>query len=160
MWHYVFGQIVPIVVKDHSAFILRVKQSALYASTASPWRWWYRVPFKTLGITVQVTQSHIPENVNLQPYHCGNFKLIVLENTLLWFIFLLKHKFYLNLTSFYLKNKLFCDRIGQHFRLSDTYKDLCTHWNISQHSLHCGFMWAFYFHYHCLYGVRFFCLWL
>jgi len=31
-----FGQIVPIVLKDHSAFILRVKQSALYASTASP----------------------------------------------------------------------------------------------------------------------------
>ena len=30
MWHYVFGQIVPIVVKDHSAFILRVKQSALW----------------------------------------------------------------------------------------------------------------------------------
>jgi hypothetical protein len=36
MWQYVFGQIVPIVVKDHSAFILRIKQSALNALTASP----------------------------------------------------------------------------------------------------------------------------
>jgi len=67
--------------------------------TVRPSKLW-EVPFRW--------QSHIPEDVNLQPYHCGNFKLIVLENTLLRFIFLLKHKFYLNLTSFYLKNKLFC----------------------------------------------------
>jgi hypothetical protein len=36
MWHYVFGQIVPIVVKDHSAFILRVKQSAYMLQLLHP----------------------------------------------------------------------------------------------------------------------------
>jgi len=112
MWHCAFGQIVPIVLKDHSAFILRVKQSALYASTASPWMWWHRMPLTTLGSTVQVTQSHIPEDMNLQLYHCGNFKLSVLENTLFQFIFLRKERFCLNLTSFYLENKLFHNCIG------------------------------------------------
>jgi hypothetical protein len=37
MWHCVFDKIIPIVVKDHGAFILRVKQSASYAlMTSSP----------------------------------------------------------------------------------------------------------------------------
>jgi len=147
-------------MKNHSVFILGVKQSALYASTASPWKWWHRMPLKTLGSTVQVTQSHIPEDMNLQLYHCGNFKLNVLENTLFQYIFLLEHRFCLNLTSLYLKNKLCHNRIGQHVKLSDTYKDVFTYWNISQHSLHCRFMWALYFQHHHLYEVRFLYMWL
>jgi hypothetical protein len=36
MWHCVFWQRVPIDVKDHSSFFVKIKQSALYALTASP----------------------------------------------------------------------------------------------------------------------------
>jgi hypothetical protein len=36
MWHCVIGQVVPVVLKDHSAFIFGVKQSSLFTSTASP----------------------------------------------------------------------------------------------------------------------------
>jgi hypothetical protein len=82
---------------------------------------------QNFGSTIRVTQSHMPEDMNLQLYNCGNFKVSVPENTLFQFIFLLKHKFYLNLTSFYLENKLFCDRIYQHVRLSDSHRDVYTH---------------------------------
>jgi hypothetical protein len=59
-----------------------------------------------------------------------------------------------------LKNKLFHNRIGQLVRLSDTYKDVFTYWNISQHSVHCRFMWDLYFQHHHLYEVRFLYMWL
>jgi len=89
--------------------------------------------------TLKVMAPHAPQNFGKyrssdtvshprrQLYHCENFKLSVLENILFQFTFLLKHRFYLNLAAFYLKNELFRDRKGQHVRLSDTYKDVFTY---------------------------------
>jgi hypothetical protein len=126
MWHCVVGQVVSIVLKDHNVFILRVTESSLYASTVSLWRWWYCGPSKLWEVLFE-WHSLTSQKTWIFSYTSGNLKSCVLENMLFQFIFLLRHKFYLHLTSFYLENKLFHTHICQHVRLSDTHTGMCLH---------------------------------
>jgi len=75
MWCWVTQGAVPIISRDHSAFIFGVKQFEIMTIhshwTAHLWRWRPYLPSKLLELLTQ-QQYHSPEDLHLEYHHTDN----------------------------------------------------------------------------------------